>query len=101
MGEASVIEMVLQTLPEMTEAAAKPLSNVDQIVMYGNDNSSALVSDVMKTTNQVMEGLKANGIDIGSMLNGFIGGTAAAKIAENKELEEALSFDEEDWEENK
>lgn len=101
MGEASVIEMVLQTLPEMTEAAAKPLSNVDQIVMYGNDNSSALVSDVMKTTNQVMEGLKANGIDIGSMLNGFIGGTTAVKAAENKELEETLSFDEEDWEENK
>ena len=40
MGEASIIEMVLQTLPEMTAAAASPLSNVDQIVMYGNDNSS-------------------------------------------------------------
>ena len=92
MGEASIIEMVLQTLPEMTEAAAKPLANVDQIVMYGNDNSSALVSDVMKTTNQVMEGLKANGIDIGAMLNGFVGGAAVAKMTDNCETADS------DWE---
>lgn len=92
MGEASIIEMVLQTLPEMTEAAAKPLANVDQIVMYGNDNSSALVSDVMKTTNQVMEGLKANGIDIGAMLHGFVGGAAVAKMTDNCETADS------DWE---
>ena len=64
MGEASIIDMVLQTLPAMTEAAAKPLANVDSITMYGEGNGNKLVGDVMKTTNQVMEGLKANGIDI-------------------------------------
>ena len=38
----------------------------------------------MKTTNQVMEGLKANGIDISAMLNGFVGGAAVAKMTENE-----------------
>ena len=69
MGEASIIDMVLQTLPAMTEAAAKPLANVDSITMYGEGNGNKLVGDVMKTTNQVMEGLKANGIDIKDIIS--------------------------------
>lgn len=69
MGEASIIDMVLQTLPAMTEAAAKPLANVDNITMYGEGNANKLVGDVMKTTNQVMEGLKANGIDIKDIIS--------------------------------
>lgn len=73
MGEASVIEMILKTMPEITSAAAAPLSKVDKIIQYGGDNSSALVKDVMKSTNQVMEGLAANGIDISALLNKFLG----------------------------
>ena len=69
MGEASIIDMVLQTLPAMTEAAAAPLANVDNITMYGEGNANKLVGDVMKTTNQVMEGLKANGIDIKNIIS--------------------------------
>ena len=69
MGEASIIDMVLQTLPAMTEAAAAPLANVDNITMYGEGNANKLVGDVMKTTNQVMEGLKANGIDIKDIIS--------------------------------
>lgn len=69
MGDASIIDMVLQTLPAMTEAAAKPLANVDSITMYGEGNSNKLVGDVMKTTNQIMEGLKANGIDIKDIIS--------------------------------
>lgn len=64
MGEASVIEMIMTALPEMTAAAAAPLANVDNITMYGNDNSTRLVKEVTGITNQVMAGLKENGIDI-------------------------------------
>lgn len=69
MGEASVVDMILQTLPKMTEAAAAPLANVDTLTMYGEGNSSKLVGDVMKTTNQVMEGLAANGINVIDIIN--------------------------------
>lgn len=64
MGEASVVEMIMKALPEMTAAAAAPLGNVDKITMYGNDNSTKLVKEVTGITNQVMAGLKENGIDI-------------------------------------
>ena len=48
----------------MTAAAAAPLANVDNITMYGSDNSTKLVREVTGITNQVMAGLKENGIDI-------------------------------------
>lgn len=72
MGEASVLEMVLSTMPQMVANAAAPLTNVDSITMYGEGNQNKLVGDVMKTTNQVMAGLAENGIDIKDMLNKFL-----------------------------
>lgn len=68
MGDASVIEMTLEALPKMMANAAAPLTNVDSITMYGSDNNSKMVSDVMKMTNQIIAGLAENGIDLPSML---------------------------------
>jgi len=69
MGEASVVDMILQTLPEMTAAAAAPLANVDTMNLYGEGNGGKVVGDVMKITNQVMEGLAANGINVIDIIN--------------------------------
>ena len=79
MGEASVLEMYLTALPEVVKNAATPLAQTDKIVMYGDGNSTKLVSDVMNSTSQIMEGMKeSTGIDLGSLLAGFVGGKAAA-----------------------
>ena len=72
MTDASIIEMVMNVLPQITANAAAPLTNVDSITMYGEGNQSKLVGDVMKTANQVMAGLAENGIDIKDMLNKFL-----------------------------
>ena len=89
MGEASVLEMYLSALPEVVKNAAAPLSQTDKIVMYGDGNSTKLIKDVMTSTNQVIDGIKeSTGLDVASMLNGFIGGKAAANTdieAETKE----------------
>ena len=69
MGEASIVDMILQTLPEMTAAAAAPLANVDTMNLYGEGNGGKVVGDVMKITNQVMEGLAANGINVIDIIN--------------------------------
>lgn len=71
MGEASVIELYLNALPEIVRNAAIPLENVDRITMYGGDNSSKLVGDVMKTTNQIIEGLAENGLNLPELLTGI------------------------------
>lgn len=68
MGEASVLEMYLNVLPQVVAAAAEPLSNVQGIQMYGDGNSSKLVGDVMTTASQVMSGLAGAGIDLKSIL---------------------------------
>ena len=77
MGEASILEMYFDMLPKAVANAAAPLTNVDSITMYGDSNASKMVGDVMMTTNQIIEGLSKNGIDLKAMLNGFIGGKAA------------------------
>ena len=78
MGEASVLEMYLNALPEVVRNAASPLAQTDKIVMYGDGNSSRLVKDVMSSANQIMEGIKeATGIDLSAMI-----GTAADKKEE-------------------
>ena len=79
MGEASILEMYLAALPEVVKNAATPLAQTDKIVMYGDGNSTKLVRDVMNSSNQIMEGMKeSTGIDLASLIAGFVGGKAAA-----------------------
>ena len=78
MGEASVLEMYLQALPEVVKNAAEPLSKTDKIVMYGDGNSTKVVRDVMSSANQIMEGMKeSTGIDLAAILAGYAGGKLA------------------------
>ncbi len=78
MGEASVLDMYLTALPEVVKNAAAPLAQTDKIVMYGEGNSAKLVKDVMTSANQITESLEESvGIDLKSMLAGFVGGKAA------------------------
>jgi len=78
MGEASVLEMYLNSLPDIVKNAALPLAQTDKIVMYGDGNSTKLVRDVMQSADQVVSGVKeSTGIDISAMLAGFVGGKAA------------------------
>ncbi len=84
MGEASVIEMYLNALPEVVRNAATPLAQTDKIVMYGDGNSTKLVKDVMNSAGQIMEGMKeSTGIDLQEMLSGILKRKDAAP--ENKE----------------
>ncbi|MBE6659577.1 MAG: flotillin family protein, partial [Ruminococcaceae bacterium] len=90
MGEASVLEMYLSALPEVVKNAALPLAQTDRIVMYGDGNSTKMVGDVMKTTSQIMEGVKeATGIDLSSLITGVVAGKSAA----NTIVEEAKADD--------
>jgi len=86
MGEASVLDMYLQALPEVVKNAAAPLAQTDKIVMYGDGNSTKLVRDVMNSTDQVIEGVKqTTGIDLASIIAGFAGGKAATLTDGNNE----------------
>jgi len=81
MGEASVLEMFFNAYPQIMAAAAKPLENVEQIMMFGEGNSSKMVGDIVNSTKQVIEGVKAStGVDLTAILSGFIGGSIQDKL---------------------
>ena len=77
-GEAAVIEMIMEALPEIAKNVAEPLSKVDKITMYGEGNSAKLLSDIVTGTTQVTEGISAGmGIDIKSLIMGALGAKMA------------------------
>ena len=81
MGEASVIDMYLQALPEIVKNAAAPLAQTDKIVMYGDGNATKMVRDVMSSASQIMEGMReSTGIDLQEVI-----GRLTAPGAQKKE----------------
>ncbi|MBQ9807736.1 MAG: hypothetical protein IJM55_02595, partial [Ruminococcus sp.] len=103
-GEAAVLEMYFKALPEVVKNAATPLANVDKITMYGEGNSSKLVGDIINSTTKITDGLTAaTGVDIRSLLAGFLGGkmaapTVVAAPAAPASAENYSGYDEEEYE---
>ena len=87
-GEAAKMDMQMEALklyfeqlPAIAQAVGEGYNGVDKIVMLGND-SGQLAGNIMNTTTQISEGLSESiGIDLKSLLAGFIGG----KVANNNE----------------
>lgn len=80
-GEAAMVDMQMQVakayveqLPMIAKAVGEGYQGVDKIVMLGND-SSQLAGNIMNTTAQISESMEQSlGIDLKTLLTGFIGG---------------------------
>ena len=89
-GEAALEDMRMQLakeyvkqLPAIAQAIGEGYQGVDKIVMLGED-SGKLAGNIIGTTTQVSEGLSESlGIDLKSLLNGFLGGKLAASTESN------------------
>ena len=68
MGDASIIEMTLQKLPEMMACAAAPMEKAGNITIYGDGGGTKIVKDVTAMSTQIMNALKDAGIDIQSII---------------------------------
>ena len=89
-GEAATLQLILDSgvLPEIVNAYSKPMAEamgkIDSITMYGEGNTAKLTEEISKNGSQVFAGLeKATGLDIKSLLAGYLGGKLIAK--DNKE----------------
>lgn len=70
-GQAAILEMYFNALPDVAKNVAEPLKNVDKITMYGEGNNSKLVEDITKSLTQISDGLgDSMGIDVKSMIAG-------------------------------
>ena len=80
-GEAARADMQMQVakayveqLPQIAKAVGEGYQGVDKIVMLGED-SGKLAGNILNTTTQISEGMEQSlGIDLKSLLSGFIGG---------------------------
>ena len=66
-------------LPEIVNAYSKPIAEamgqIDSITMYGEGNTAKLTEEITNNGTQIFAGLeKATGLDIKSLLAGFLGG---------------------------
>lgn len=78
MGEASVIEMYLDAMPDIVKNAAEPLAKTEKIIMYGDGNSAKLVGDVMRSGNQIVDGVSdMTGLDLRELIGSFVAGKTA------------------------
>lgn len=79
-GEAATLQLILDSgvLPEIVNAYSKPIaeamSKIDSITMYGEGNTAKLTEEISKNGTQIFDGLeKATGLDVKSLLAGFLG----------------------------
>ncbi len=80
-GEAATLQLILDSgvLPQIVDAYSKPmaeaLAKIDSITMYGEGNTAKLTEEISKNGSQIFEGLeKATGLDVKSLLAGYLGG---------------------------
>ena len=68
-GQAAMLEMVVDKLPEIAKSVSEPLSKTEKIVLFGEGGASSMARDTAGTMLQTFEAVKeAVGLDIPKML---------------------------------
>lgn len=88
-GQAAMLEMVVEKLPEVAKAIGEPLAQTEKIIMFGEGASTGMTRDVAGSMLQTFEAMKSTvGLDIPKMLKdvttgGLIGKAAQEETEEN------------------
>ncbi len=97
-GEAATLQLILDSgvLPDVVNAYAKPMaeavSKIDSITMYGEGNTAKLTEEISKNGTQIFAGLeKATGLDIKSLIAGYLGGKLISKKPEDNSNKDETS----------
>ncbi|MDO5155173.1 MAG: SPFH domain-containing protein [Eubacteriales bacterium] len=95
-GEAAIIEMLCKMYPQVAEAVATPLANIDKITMYGSGNTAKMTEDVTTSFKQVIDGIGDSlGINPAVLVSSFAG-TKLAGLANHSEKEVAVAEEKND-----
>lgn len=69
-GQAAMLEMVVDKLPEVARAIGEPLAQTDKIILFGEGATTGMTRDVTGSMLQTFEAMKASvGVDIPQLLN--------------------------------
>lgn len=80
MGEASIVEMIMNALPQVAKEVSAPLANVDNITMYGDQSTKLIENNTQKIDKILKVAQDSLGLDLKSLIAGF----AENKIIDNK-----------------
>jgi flotillin len=68
-GQAAVLDLLVRVLPEVVEAAARPMSSIDKMTVISTDGASALTRSVAANVAQGIQlGTDLTGIDLSALL---------------------------------
>ena len=81
MGEASIVEMLCNALPQIAKEVSTPLSNIDNITMYGDQSTELLANNTQKIDKVLKVAQDSLGLDLKSIIAGF----ATKTIIDNKD----------------
>ncbi len=94
-GQAAMMEMVADKLPDIARAVSEPLSKTEKIILFGEGGATAMAKDTAGTMLQTFEAVKdAVGLDIPKAIRdvttgGLVGRAATEAEKEEKKLPEA------------
>ncbi len=98
-GQAAMMDMLIEKLPEMARAVAEPLSKTDKIILFGEGGATSMVRDTTGTMLQTFEAMKETvGLDIPKLLKdvttgGIFGKAAAGQDASKTDAPEASAVE--------
>jgi flotillin len=68
-GEAAVLDLLVKVLPEIVEAASRPMSSIDKMTVISTDGATSLSKSVAGNVAQGLQlGSDLTGIDVGGLL---------------------------------
>ena len=87
MQQASVVEMIINKLPDIAKEVSSPLSNVDSITMYGDQSTQLIESGTQKIDKILKVAQDSLGVDLKSIVAGYAVGKLGATPMEDKKEE--------------
>ena len=82
-GQAAMLEMVVNKLPDVARAIGEPLSKTEKIILFGEGAATGLSRDMTGSMMQSFEAMKAaTGLDIPAMLKTVATGGLVGKSVE-------------------
>ena len=87
-GQAAMLEMVVDKLPEIARSVSEPLSKTEKIILFGEGGATSMAKDTAGTMLQTFEAVKqAVGLDIPQMLRDVTTGGLIGKAAADEQAE--------------
>ena len=94
-GQAAMLEMVVDKLPEVARAIGEPLGQTEKIIMFGEGAATGLTRDMTGSMLQSFEAIKAaTSLDIPKMLGMVASGGLVGRYVEPAEDAEKSDFSE-------